>query len=304
MMDIDNISVVVPTYNALPMLMRTIASLEKQQPDPTLFEVIVVVDGSIDGTAEWLNKYAGPLRIQSFVFSENKGRSAARNNGADLARGELLVFIDGDMEFSSDFIRGHAARHAEGRIGVMGRVVYDKGISNRGYARYLETRGAVKLKHGESLPGRYFLSGNVSISRFIFQETGGFDENIRIYGEDIDLGMRLVNAGVKLVFAQELTVKHLHLRPIESVLELAYRYGKESIPQLIRKHPVLYKQLRLDWLDQTGMTRLIHRTLMSEPVFATVKVLTRMLNKLVVPAFLYDYLLYRCYYSGYKESLD
>jgi GT2 family glycosyltransferase len=84
-------SVVVPTYNRLPLLAAALDSVWRQ----TLadYEVIVVDDGSTDGTREWLAEQATRVRV---CRQENKGPGAARNLGAGAARGRYIVFLDSD----------------------------------------------------------------------------------------------------------------------------------------------------------------------------------------------------------------
>lgn len=303
-MDASEVSVIIPTYNSLQFLARTIAALERQKPDPTSFEVVVIDDGSIDGTGSWLRSYSDRLRIRSESFPHNRGRSFARNRGVELASGSLIIFIDGDMEFGADFISGHASRHDGQAKAVIGRVLYNLVTGNRGYAKYLETRGAVKLKPDEPVPGRYFLSGNVSLPGSVIKNLGGFDPDIDVYGEDIDFGMRLETAGVPLSFAPELKVEHLHLRSIEEALVLAYEYGRKSIPRLIDKHPQLYHQLKLSWYHKKGLTGAVRKMFLAVPFFSTIKTTTRFMNSLSLPAKVYDYLLYRSYLYGYRDFVN
>jgi len=299
----EDVSVIIPTYKSLDLLKRTIGSLERQQPDPVLFEVVVVDDGSKDSTGKWLQNYSGPLRLKAVVLLENRGRSAARNIGVSSSTCPLLLFVDGDMEFDPDFVSSHAACHFDGSSAVIGRVVYDRSFGCRGYTRYLESRGIMKLKPGEPVPGRYFLAGNASLSRKVFNYIGGFDEYFRVYGEDIDFGMRLAEAGVTLKYRCDLIVHHLHVRPLRFVLKIAEEYGRKSVGELIKRHPELYRQLKLNWLERPDLLDLIRRMILSAPVYNVALVTARCLNNFRAPALLYSYLLFRSYYYGYKQSL-
>ncbi len=302
-MDFSEISAVIPTYNALHYLQRTVKSLEAQKPDPFMFEVIIVDDGSTDGTSDWLSNYKGKLRITTEKLDRNQGRSYARNRGAELANGKLLLFIDGDMEFGAGFVNDHASHHDGTAKVVIGRILYNKIKTNRGYARYLETRGAMKLNSDQQVPGRYFLSGNASMPSSFFQDMGGFDTGIRVYGEDIDFGMRIESNGGAIYFAPELAVEHLHLRSINDALALAYQYGSGSVPYLVDKHPQLYDQLRLSWLDKKGVRGVFRRLLLSKTVFSSVKTVVQLMSQVSLPSKLYDYLLYRSYSAGYRDQL-
>ncbi|MBE0696342.1 MAG: glycosyltransferase family 2 protein [Anaerolineaceae bacterium] len=85
------VSVVIPAYNALPFLDSTVASVEAQSYRD--YEIIIIDDGSTDGTVEWAASNQGRFR---YVTQANQGQGAARNHGAELAQGEFLAFLDAD----------------------------------------------------------------------------------------------------------------------------------------------------------------------------------------------------------------
>ncbi len=295
------ISVIIPTYNSLNLLRRTLVCLEKQAPNPHFFQTLVVDDGSTDGTSEFLRSYRGDLTLDTVIFQENRGRAATRNAGVRRAESELLLFMDGDMEFDSNLVAEHLSKHSDEKdLVVLGRVIYDRSLPYRSWQRYLETRGANKLPLGSPLPGRYFLSGHVSMPRSIFDAVGGFDESFRAHGgEDLDLGMKIVSHGGWIIYAPELEMRHLHIRKLRDVLSMSRRYGRESVPLLIDKHPELITQLKLDWLDKSKRFGLFRRFLLSQPVYCVALAAGLILNRLRAPAILYDYLLFRNYYRGY-----
>ena len=302
-MQSEQITVILPTYNGLSLLKRTIACLEKQEPDPSAFQTVVVDDGSSDGTPDYLLNYKGKLRLRPVLFPENKGRAAARNGGAKAADGRLLLFIDSDMEFGSDLVQCHTEQHKEESIVVLGRFFYSKLLPCRGYRRYIEKRGPNKLPACTPLPGRYFMSGHVSMPRYLFLEVGGFDENFRTHGgEDLDLGMRIVARGYTIIFAPELVTEHLHIRPLGQVLSMEREYGRESIPLLIGKHHELREQLKLDLPERAGLALPAWRIVLSEPVYMIIRMVGSILNGFGAPAKLYDYLIFRNYYMGYCEA--
>ncbi len=298
-----DITVVIPTYNGLLMLKRTLASLEKQTPDSGFFRTVVVDDCSTDGTGDFLRSYMGDLKLKPVFMPRNSGRAAARNAGMKAVDSELALFIDGDMEFDEELVAGHAAKHKGNNHVILGKVVYDKSLPNRGYRRYIETRGASKLPPGTPLPGRYFWSGHVSMPKKLFEAIDGFDDNFSVHGgEDLDFGMRVTAAGFEMIYAPDLIVKHLHVRCLNDVLSTSREYGRSSVPRLVEKHPELYQQLRLDWLDKTGISGIVKRVLLSAPVFRLVSIFGYLLNNVAAPAKLYDYLIFRSYYKGFCEG--
>lgn len=93
----NRISVVIPTYNRRKEVQEAVASVKAQSA--AIFEIIVIDDGSTDGTSEDFADAGQPLR---YVRTENRGVSAARNLGVSLAQGEWIAFLDSDDEWSAD----------------------------------------------------------------------------------------------------------------------------------------------------------------------------------------------------------
>ncbi|HBH72120.1 MAG TPA: hypothetical protein DDY43_01450, partial [Synechococcales bacterium UBA10510] len=125
------ISVVIPTYNRLPILQKCLLALEAQQlpagaprqaapaaaPDaapavaPELeldFEVVLVDDGSTDATISWLQANAASLPHLRLVRQEHGGPAAGRNRGVQQARGDVILFIDSDLVVTPSFLQAHA----------------------------------------------------------------------------------------------------------------------------------------------------------------------------------------------------
>jgi len=300
----QKVSVIVPTYKSLDHLKRTINSLEEQNLDHSQFEVIIIDDGSKDQTESWLINYDGPLDIIPVIFKENRGRSRARNAGVERANNPILIFLDGDMELYPDYIEKHAKWHARSNLIAVGKVFYHHDLRRKGYSRYLQTRGSMKFNTGDNIPGRYFLSGNSSMLRKTFENVGGFDESITHYGEDLDLGIRLEKSGMKLVYDSDLAVCHLHIRSLRAVLETTYVYGYQSLPYLIKLHPELASQLRLDWIDNDNNLGLLKQGMLSSVVYFPLMVLAILLNETAAPSLLYSYLIFRNYYKGYQKSKE
>ena len=301
-MNSDLVSVIIPTYRSLPLLKRTLNSLERQEPDPSAFEVVVSDDGSEDETAGWLGRYQGALRLKSILLSRNMGRSHARSCAVEAASGELLLLLDGDMEFGPQLVRRHQAKHPEGEnLVVMGKVVYDRGLGRRGFARYIESRGGSKLPPGTPLPGRYFISSHVSLPKTLFVKAGGFDDRFKKHGgEDLDLGVRLVKSGANLIQDPNLTTTHLHIRALPEVMSSAREFGRHNIPLLLSKHPELMTELRLGWAEGSFIGRGLKKLLLSTLGYELAFRVALALNESACPAFIYDYLLYRNYLLGYK----
>src|SRR6185436_8232798 len=92
----SDVSVVIPTFNRRRQLEATLEGLAAQTDLPVAVEVIVVSDGSTDGTDEWLRSGATPLPVVA-CYQPNSGPAAARNHGIATAEGRLVVFLDDDV---------------------------------------------------------------------------------------------------------------------------------------------------------------------------------------------------------------
>jgi len=112
------ISIVVISHNEAPRLRLVLASLLRQ--GPALGDVVVVDDGSTDGTSAVIDEIASDLPLQRVFHPKARGRSAARNAGAARAKGDILLFLDGDTVAAPDLTERHLEAHGGGRP-IVGR---------------------------------------------------------------------------------------------------------------------------------------------------------------------------------------
>ncbi len=112
-------SVIIPTYNKLPRLKLVLYSIECQMIDRDMFEVIVVDDGSDDGTKEYLFKcnFSYSMKV---IEGDNAGRACARNKGIKAANNEIMIFIDDDTVLGPNFIMNHLKAQNEGLAVIHG----------------------------------------------------------------------------------------------------------------------------------------------------------------------------------------
>jgi glycosyltransferase involved in cell wall biosynthesis len=134
-------SIVIPTYERRDTVVRMVAALERQAFDD--FEVIVVVDGSSDGTGAALCRLQLPFPL-AVLERENEGAAAARNAGAAAATGELLLFLDDDMEAHPEMLAAHDRSHSEGADIVLGHLPLHRAsratVLSRGAGTWAERR--------------------------------------------------------------------------------------------------------------------------------------------------------------------
>jgi len=200
------ISAIVPTYNRRELLLSTVRTLLRQEYSAAEYEIVVVVDGATDGSSEALRPLQSGERLR-IVAQENRGLAAARNTGARHAHGELLVFLDDDMECVPQLLAEHARAHESrenGGIAGLGAIyVSPENPPNLAAEYFNRGLGAPYIRQrerpGDPWPENAWSFGNTSIRRAAFERAGGFDERFRMR-EDGELGVRLRAVGVRQQF--------------------------------------------------------------------------------------------------------
>jgi glycosyltransferase involved in cell wall biosynthesis len=231
------LSVVIPTYNRRESLRRTLDGLTCQTFPPDEFEVIVVSDGSTDGTEAMLIAYAAsvPFALRP-ITQANAGPSAARNRGIAEARHEVIVFLDDDVEPCPEFLARHAAYHVEDEsvivLGPMSPdperraeepvwIAWEHAKLQEIYAMF----GPGGHYAGVDAGPEHFYSGNASVRRRWLEAVGGFDVTYTRQ-EDVELAARLRAAfGLRFVFDFAANGLHRPSRTFDSWLRIPTSYG-------------------------------------------------------------------------------
>jgi len=204
MTGLPSFSIIVPTYQRRDTVCDAVGALSRLQYDGPV-EVIVVVDGSNDGTEEALAKLHPPFPFR-VISQPNAGLARARNRGAAEASGEILLFLDDDMMAAPDILRQHALSYSKGLDAVIGHIPLDPASPDtflaRGVGKWADSRRAT-LMACEELDLFDLLGGHLSVKRALFEELGGFDTAFTKDGafgdEDIDFGVRLLGRA-RIVF--------------------------------------------------------------------------------------------------------
>ncbi len=232
------VSVILPTYNRLDRLQRVLKALENQVFPRDQFEVIVVSDGSTDGTREYMHALKSPLSI-TFVEQANQGVAVARNTGLSRASGDLVVFIDDDVIPSPQLIAEHIKCHAEDNVIVLGPMMTPPDFDMQPWVRWEQSM--LMKQYDDMLKGRWsptarqFYTGNTSLARRHVIEAGGFDPHFR-RAEDVELAYRLAERGLRFIFNADAVGWHYAERSFKAWLEIPYVYGRNDVIFTRDKH--------------------------------------------------------------------
>jgi GT2 family glycosyltransferase len=228
-----NFSVVIPTYNRVGRLRHVITALERQTYPSDAYEVIIVSDGSIDGTVAYLETLRPMMRLRWFQQA-NRGPAAARNAGIQRAGGEFIVFIDDDVVPEPQLLAEHARSHHEASQDavVLGPMLTPAGFAMAPWVRWEQEmlmKGYRALLRGDwPVTARQFYSGNASLRRSHLLAAGGFDEGLR-RAEDVELAYRLAGRGLAFVFNMQAVGMHFAERSFRAWLDTAYTYGRNDV---------------------------------------------------------------------------
>lgn len=234
------ISVVIPSRNRCEELLRSIERLRAVIGDDPGVEIIVVLNGCVDRSAQALAVLAETGGLQVLDLSAGNAASA-RNAGADVARGGLLIFLDDDMDVGPHFLSAHEAGHA-GRadrvvLGYAEPSIDGLGWYDQGKRAWWNDHYTELAEAGHRFDYSDLLSGNVSIGRELFLAVGRFDE-VFDCREDYELGYRLQQHKVQFVFAPQAQSLHRDARRHAEAFDRAKREGQADV-QLAARHPAL-----------------------------------------------------------------
>jgi glycosyltransferase involved in cell wall biosynthesis len=243
------VSVVIPSHQRREALRRALTALAAQTVAPESFEAIVSVDGSTDGSVEMVESFDAPYELR-VTAGPSRGRAAACNAAIELARGEVLIVLDDDMQPAPGFLERHLSHHPPGsRLCVMGAVPIELDAASPHAARYARDKFNDHLARlaepGHVFVPRDFYSGNASLRTEEMRAVGGFSESFTVYGnEDIDLSLRLQAAGVELGYDAEALARQEYDKDLAALAADTVAKGSTTA-QLADAHPEVFAQLRL-----------------------------------------------------------
>lgn len=228
-------TVVIPTYNRAHTIECAIYSVINQTYPH--FEIIVVDDGSTDGTDQVISKISD--KRLTYIWQKNQGRCAARNSGATLARGDYITFLDSDDEAFPIWLESFATQLDKPQVGLVsgGCEIYVKGRSSQ----FVFPKNMGLLYENQQFR---FLAGAFAVRKELFTQVGGYAEALR-HSENTELALRLipycVAAGWQIISIQEPLVRY-NLSPNGSTkIQIQERY--DSATFILNRHKTRLKKV-------------------------------------------------------------
>jgi glycosyltransferase involved in cell wall biosynthesis len=202
------ISVVIPTHNRRAILQKAIEAYDSQTAFRRIREILIVDDGSTDGTAQFVLQHAKRSSLAlRYLGQENKGQAAARNLGISEAKGELILLADDDIIPERNMVEEHLLwheKHPDANFAVMGYVPWSPEVRPTPLMQWAIQAGP-QFSYGimeleSRLPFDLCYFNNTSLKAPFLRANGLFDERMRWLGEDWELGYRLYQKGLVMMF--------------------------------------------------------------------------------------------------------
>jgi glycosyltransferase involved in cell wall biosynthesis len=234
------ISIVIGTFNQAETLKQVLPVYENQLCSKDLFEVILIDSNSADNTHDFLNEY-NPNYNFKYKIQANNGKASARNEGVKLAVGTYIIITDSDMIPGPTFIQGHLDAHLnskkeccfEGLAWNMNKLEWPI------IGAELSAQVGSFPRHMSKLGWYYFLTGNLSMPKSLFEANSGFNETFQSYGwEDLELGYRLSKEKVPLFYLKTSVNYHYHVISKEEEIKRCEKKGDSSL-LFLKLHPEL-----------------------------------------------------------------
>jgi len=253
------VSVVVPTHNRKMTLRKCLRALEEQTVLPQEFEVVVVDDGSTDGTREMLESERFPFSL-TYLHQPNSGPGMARNLGVTRAQGEIVLFVGDDILADPQLLEQHLIAHSEmpgEATAILGHIDWPPGLPRSPVMDFVCGDSSLQfaythIPHLPKLDYRFFYTSNISLRRRFLVDAANdgvrFDPLFRYAAfEDSEFAFRLQSRGLDLRYHSDALAYHDHLMDIAGFGRREYHAGMMAVV-FYRMHPQLDPQLDVRWI--------------------------------------------------------
>ena len=260
--DSATVSVVVPTFNRRQALARTLSTLFSQSFAADRYEIVVVVDGSTDGTSASLHDLQPRCRLR-VIEQVNSGLAAARNAGVRAACGDLIIFIDDDIVCGATLVGEHLSAHrGVDECAALGPTLVAQEspatLVNEQEGQWREQWIASLDEQQPRWPVDFWVGHNTSIARSLFMASGGYDEGFGKF-EEYELAFRLRQRGVRFRWQPAAKTYHVNTKSVRQFLREDAGAMGASEYLLCRKYPEYRAHARLSRLVEGSALKRVVR---------------------------------------------
>lgn len=278
--------------------------------------MLVVSDGSTDGSFEFLENLKTSLNLFP-IQQPNGGPASARNLGVQLAKGEVIIFLDDDVVPAPELIAEHMSTFQEHGMRAISLgpmlsptdfqyspwVQWEQDMLGKQYDALLQNKWAPT--------GRQFYTGNSAVARCFLLETGGFDPSFQ-RAEDVELAYRLIQKGLTFHFNPRAVGYHYAKRSFQSWVTTPYIYGKNDVLFHEKKGQTwIIPTVSDEFADRHILTRSLVRLCLDQPSFS--KITIGLLKQIGVTSYWlhrsrlsrmsFSAIFNLCYYQGMADQL-
>ncbi len=298
-------SVVIPTFNRLADLCRVVEAVNAQEvPEGVEPELLVVDDGSSDGTWSWLQGQERNGNLRAF-HQDNSGPARARNLGAREATGDVVLFLGDDTVPQTGWLAAHVEEHRlfsdEGPVAVVGYTSFPP-EHDTPFLRFINEFGAQFgyqiIEHPHSVPFKFFYTSNISLPRRELVDRGGFREDFPAAAwEDIEFAYRACTGGLRLLYQPRARVLHYH-RIQPGTFCSRQRTSGRSAAIFSRLHPELAEFLGVGRLAALSALGGVHARVLGAAITVAE------LLGITLPYQIYQRFVDLCYLRGLAKGLQ
>lgn len=300
-MDNFLISIIIPTYNRKEVLEKCLRSLGNQDFRRADYEIIVIDDGSSDGTGIVLDKLSKGLDAALRYFrQENKGPACARNVGIKNAKGPIILFLGDDIIAAPGLLKEHYSWHIkypQDNCAVLGHISWSKEIKASPFMEWLENGGPQfaygRIKDAIDVDTEgFFYSSNISLKKqFLFSNNAFFDEAfLKAAYEDIELGCRLKKTGLILKYNSNALACHEHYTSLRDACRRMITVG--------RYHSLFCQKTGRSPKD---FDKSFWREISSRLKFAVYYLTAKYYERRAIKAAVFKYVMEYCFFLGARQ---
>ncbi len=295
--------VIIPTWNNLTELKKCLLGFDEQSFRE--FRVLVCVDGSTDGTLEYLKnaKYNFNFEILTHPENTHKGRDKTRNLSLEKISAKYILTFDSDVVPKSDLLQKHLDLLNKKDCISVGEIEYENCKENL-WAFYLQTRGKQKYKDSSEMPAYYLNTQNAAFRSRYFIELNGQDNDLSdsYGGDDTILGYRIgAKYNIPAVFNKDAVGYSRMEKTLNEALKQMREFGAVNLKIIRWKYPNFTELFRYDRMESNKLRHKLFRLLLRKEI-ASVLLKSIHFLPIVIKIKVLHFLVFLSIYRGYKTG--